>query len=135
MRILISYCISNTLYCMVKKEDTRPVGAFSRAVSAEVKGLMASKGITQRQFADAIGRNQGYISERVNGLKAFSIDELDIFADLINVDSGALLTLVARRVEDQSVGGERETSLPARQSDFDLVAHPYTDETGELMDE
>lgn len=123
------------MYGMVKKEDSRPVGAFSRAISAEVKGLMASKGITQKQFADAIGRNQGYISERVNGIKAFSIDELDIFADLINVDSATLLTLVARRVEDQNVGGERETVDPPRQRDFDLVAHPYTEETGELMDE
>lgn len=117
------------------QHDTRRIGAFSRAISAEVKGLMASKRITQRQFADAIGRNQGYISERVNGLKAFSIDELDIFANLANLDSSALLILLARRAEEQNVGGERETSLPTRQSNFDLVAHPYTDETDELMDE
>ncbi|WP_164884569.1 helix-turn-helix domain-containing protein [Leucobacter muris] len=33
-----------------------------------------------------------------------------------------------------NVGGARETSEP-RQSDYDLVSHPYTEETGELMDE
>ncbi len=47
----------------------------------------------------------------------------------------AVNAVTAELVAASNVGGERETSLPARQSDFDLVAHPYTDETGELMDE
>ncbi|KKI16407.1 MULTISPECIES: helix-turn-helix domain-containing protein [unclassified Leucobacter] len=34
-----------------------------------------------------------------------------------------------------NVGGVTEDADPRHQSDYDLVSHPYTDETGELMDE
>lgn len=85
---------------MVKKENQRPVGDFSKAVSLEVKGLMARHGITQTTFANALGRNQGYVSERANGIKAFDTDELDIFAGLIGITGQDLLTTVSRRIAE-----------------------------------
>ena len=48
---------------------------------------------------------------------------------------GVDLNYVYSRAETANVGGERETVDSPHQRDYDLVAHPYTEETGELMDE
>lgn len=96
------YGISHTVLGMVKKENQRPLGEFSKAVSAEIKGLMATHGVTQSVFAKALGRNQGYVSERVNGLKAFDTDEIDTLAGLIGSTGQDLITTVSRRIAEDS---------------------------------
>ncbi|MEV8338481.1 helix-turn-helix transcriptional regulator [Leucobacter sp. NPDC077196] len=114
---------------MANRDSQRAVGAFSKAVSLEVKGLMARHGITQTAFAAALDRNQGYISERVNGIKAFDTDELDIFAGLIGITGQDLLTTVSRRIYEDSlpanvtVGGFGQD----RQDRYARAADEWTD--------
>lgn len=119
---------------MVKKEELREMSAFSRAVSAEIKGLLATHGVTQAQFAKALDRNQGYVSERVNGLKAFDINEIDALAKLIGITGQDLLMRVSGRATETrsnvTVGrfGQNNQPVESRRVAFE------TDETGEDLD-
>lgn len=47
----------------------------------------------------------------------------------------AVTAVTNELVAASNVGGEREHVESRNQADYDLVSHPYTDETGELMDE
>jgi hypothetical protein len=41
---------------------------------------MAESGVTQTKMATLLGRSQAYVSERVNGLDAWNVNELSIIA-------------------------------------------------------
>lgn len=49
----------------------------TREIARAIKGLMAERGVTQKQLAEAIERTQGYVSERVNGIDAWNTAELE----------------------------------------------------------
>lgn len=75
-----------------------PIGPFSVAFAAEYKGFMKSAGITGAQIAEQLGRNEGYVSERVNGKRPLDTDDVDVLAALEGTISGRDLMLeLARR--------------------------------------
>lgn len=41
---------------------------------------MAEMGVTQMKVATLLGRSQAYVSERVNGLDAWNVNELSVIA-------------------------------------------------------
>lgn len=73
---------------MVKNEDMRQQGRFSRTVSRYVSGLLHEKGVKQRQLAARLGRSQAYVSVRWNGRDSWTLDELDCIAALVGFTSG-----------------------------------------------
>ena len=121
---------------VVKREEIKPLGEFSRAASAEIKGIMAAHGINQTRFAKAIERNQGYISERVNGIKAFNLDEIDALASLIGTTGQDILMRISRRVTENNATVREPISLDSRrQDDYARAADEWRDnETGEDQD-
>lgn len=48
---------------------------------------MAEEGVTQMKIAEAIGRSQAYVSERVNGLDAWNTHELSVLSELLHYES------------------------------------------------
>ncbi len=70
----------------------------ARQIARAIKGLMAEKGVTQQQIADAIKRTQGYVSERANGLDAWNTAELEQIAKRLGfADAFDLMAAVAKR--------------------------------------
>lgn len=83
---------------MVKKEEKRAMPESAQQIARAIKGLMAERRVTQQQIADAIGRTQGYVSERANGLDAWNTLELEVIARRLGfADAFALLAEVAKR--------------------------------------
>ena len=85
---------------MANKQDVRPVGEFTRLFAAEVKGALKSANVNQLEVAEAMGRNQSYVSERISGKRAFTTDDLDVIAKLCGETPKAFITEMARRTRD-----------------------------------
>lgn len=67
-------------------------------IAHAIRGLMAERGVTQSQMAAAIGRSQGYVSERVSGVDAWNTMELEQVAGRLGfTDAFDLLAEVQKR--------------------------------------
>lgn len=53
---------------------------FTQDLARVIRGRMAESGVTQTKMATLLGRSQAYVSERVNGLDAWNVNELSIIA-------------------------------------------------------
>jgi transcriptional regulator with XRE-family HTH domain len=82
---------------MVRKNDYPELRPVSVAFAREYKGFMAAEGITQSQIADALNRNQGYVSERVSGKRALDTDDVDALAGIAGWNGRELLIELAKR--------------------------------------
>lgn len=72
-----------------------PVAVF---IATAIKGLMAERGVTQTAMASRLGRTQGYVSERVNGVDAFNTTELEEIAHILGFgDAFSLLAEIQKR--------------------------------------
>lgn len=85
---------------------------------------MKEKGITQRQLADELGRDQAYISERVTGKRAFSTDELDAIAKLANVLPRELIEYLAIRLAENVTPIRNTQQSRAQRKPAKAVAKP-----------
>lgn len=56
------------------------------AVAAEVRAAMGRQNVRARDLSAAIGISQGALSERLNGKRAFNVDQLARIADVLDVD-------------------------------------------------
>lgn len=108
---------------MANQEDLRPVGEFTRLFAAEVKGAMKSAGVTQPQVAEAMSRNQSYVSERVSAKRAFTTEDLDVIARLCGQSPKAFITEIARRTRDIKIDSDLAGVTPiVRTSREDFLA-------------
>jgi len=72
-------------------------GRTNAAVSMLIKDGMSTRGITQADIANKIGRKaQSYVSNRLNNRDSWSIAELDIIAPLLGYTNA--LALIASAV-------------------------------------
>ena len=83
---------------MVKNEHMPSQGRFSRQVSRYVAGMLREREVKQRVIAGRLGRTQAYVSERVNGHRSWTLDELDVISSLLDFTSGlSMLEEIAAR--------------------------------------
>lgn len=82
---------------MANNNDFPPITDFSVRFAAEFKGWMSANHVTQMQLATYMGRTQPYISERVNGRRAISTDEVDALASLTGVTGKDLIIELSKR--------------------------------------
>lgn len=69
-----------------------PPLTMREAICAELKAHMARRGLRQRHIAQALGVDQQWVSRRLNGDVHFSIDDLEAFCTVLNVDVKDLLS-------------------------------------------
>ena len=103
----------------------RPTSPFARAFAAEYKGYMRSNGVTNLQIAEALGRNDGYVSERANGRRPLDTDDVDALASLTATTGRELMILLATRARGQrvvGVGEDIQTITEDEAIEFDAVA-------------
>lgn len=65
---------ADTVLSMAKPEQLPNVTRFSKALGVGLAAVMRDRGITQTRVASLMGRNQGYVSERLNGLRPIDAD-------------------------------------------------------------
>ena len=75
---------------MVRNEEMPPIGGFARAFAGAVRALVGSAGISGSELARRMGRAQSYVSLRLNGRKAWTLDELDQIASILGISVGEL---------------------------------------------
>lgn len=108
-------------------ERYKPLTPFATAFAAEYKGFMRANGITNLQVAAKLQRNDGYVSERVNGKRALDTEDVDALAMLVPGWTGkALMIELARRVQSAMLPSN-VTQLPQRGADVrGLVDDAFT---------
>lgn len=86
----------------------RTPGEFSREFARRLNGLIgeSSPKVTGQQIARALNRNDGYVSERKNGKRSWTIDDIDGIAALLDLEGIDALGMIVERIE-----GEREGAL------------------------
>ena len=83
-------------------ERYRKISPFALAFASEYKDFMKAHGVTNLQIAAILDRNDGYVSERVNGKRALDTDDVDALAQLVpGWDGMSLLVELSRRAEAQ----------------------------------
>lgn len=109
---------------MVKNEDMREQGTFSRNVSRYVAGMLGEKDVKQTALAKKLSRSQSYVSVRWNGRESWSLDELDVIARTLGFRDGIdLISEVGervRRAEERrdELARLREKRRPPTEADF-----------------
>lgn len=94
------------------------VDGLTEAIAAELRAERGRRRVPQTRLAEAIGRNQSYVSTRLNGHGSLTIDELVVICDVLGLRADQLL---ARVLADRDVRPARQ---PAK--DYALAAdeHP-----------
>lgn len=88
----------------------RETTAFTKAVAAEVRAYMARADVNQTEVANRLGRSQGYVSERINAIRAFDMDDIDGIADLMGLTGVEFLARVARQLKAEAPVARDELS-------------------------
>lgn len=74
------------------------MGEFSRAVAGAVKDALAAAGVSGSAVGRSLNRAQSYASLRINGRKAWTLDELDQIATLLDFDVDELMQRARRKL-------------------------------------
>lgn len=70
------------------------VDGLTEAIAAELRAERGRRRVPQTRLAAAIGRNQSYVSTRLNGHGSLTIDELVIICDALGIRADELLARV-----------------------------------------
>jgi len=107
---------------MVKNEEMREQSKFSRQISRFVAGMLRERDVKQRQVAARLDRTQAYVSERVNGKRSWTLDELDSISGLLGFASG--LSMLEEIAERARLAELRADELAARRGNRGLSVPP-----------
>lgn len=87
---------------MTMPSGKQPVsGPFARAVSAEVRAILARQRITHKQLAAKAGLSSGYLGKRLRDETAFTLNDIEAICEAL--DEG-LLDFLAVAVRDMRRG-------------------------------
>ena len=81
---------------MVRNSELPPLGGFASLFAQVVKEAIDAAGISGSELGRRLGRAQSYASLRLNGRKAWTLDELDVIASMLNLAPEELM----RRARD-----------------------------------
>lgn len=66
-------------------------GKFARAISAQIRAIMALQQVSGSQLGGSIGRSQSYMSKRLRGEASFSANDVEAISEALGVDLLQLL--------------------------------------------
>ena len=76
---------------MVRNDEMPQLGRFARAYARAVKAAVDDAGISGSELARRLDRAQSYVSVRLNGRRAWTLDELDQIAAVLGVTAEDLM--------------------------------------------
>jgi len=88
---------------MVRNEQIPEMGAFARAVARAVRDAVEEAGVSGSELGRRLmgpggkPRAQSYASLRLNGRKAWTLDELDVIAGIVDVSVDDLMERARKR--------------------------------------
>jgi len=71
-------------------------GPFAKAVSAEVRSVMARRRVSGAQLASRVGRSQSYIAKRLRDDVPFSANDIEDICEVLEEDLLMLLHAAVR---------------------------------------
>lgn len=83
-------------------------GTVSDHVATEVRAYLGRRRISARQAAFKLGWSQTYISHRLNGRRPFDLDDLELLADLLDVQvvdffAGPVLSSASSKIPEVGI--------------------------------
>ncbi|UOQ57204.1 helix-turn-helix transcriptional regulator [Leucobacter allii] len=125
-----------------KASNARDIGPMTVAVAEELNALLGRRKVSAARLSREAGIPRTTLHKTLNALRAIDVDDVLKICNHLGEDTADLigraedLVMIQRmRDVDANVGGTNENPESRKQSDFGLVSHPFTEETGELMDE
>ncbi|MFH6891569.1 hypothetical protein ACHEUQ_03195 [Alloscardovia omnicolens] len=103
---------------MVRKDELPETTETTEIISKYIHDELQSQQITYDDVAEQLKRAKSYVGLRISGLKAWNLDELDILASMLKLDSAFQLVNNARAYNQMSKNREYTYS-----EDFDLAAN------------
>ena len=76
---------------MAKPEQLPEISDYSRRFAVALTAVMAERGVSQSETARRIGRTQGYVSERVRGVRAPDTDVIAGVAQVAGVPASMIV--------------------------------------------
>jgi transcriptional regulator with XRE-family HTH domain len=80
------------------RRTVHPMNELNAQISAALRTFMGDRDITQQQVADALGRSQGYVSQRTSGRRDLSVDIIAAVAELAHLTPRALMVELTERM-------------------------------------
>jgi transcriptional regulator with XRE-family HTH domain len=69
----------------------RDYRSYAAQAADELRSLCRAHGITNRELAEACGRNEFWVGKRINGQVPMDLDDLELVARALGVEPGELL--------------------------------------------
>ncbi|MFN8193449.1 MAG: hypothetical protein U0R80_04105 [Nocardioidaceae bacterium] len=73
------------------------VSRFPSEVASVIRGLLAEHNVSGARLAEALDRAPSYVSERQTGQRSWTMSDLDVIAELLEIEPTILLAEVSRR--------------------------------------
>lgn len=90
--------IRDTLEYVVRNSEIPPISYPSQDVARYIKDKAREKGVTQAELQNMLNRGaRSYVSVRLNGLKAWDLDELDTIAPALGYSNAFELISAAHK--------------------------------------
>lgn len=77
---------------------------LNRALSRALRDIMTDRGVSQNAVAERLNRSANYVSGRLTGKHALSVDIISAVASLAGVSDRALMTEIMTRIAGTGQG-------------------------------
>lgn len=104
---------------MSNKNDYKEISPFAIAFAEQYRAYMKAHSVRQYQLAEALGRTQPYVNDRVTGKRALDTDDVDALAKLTGSNGTTLMIELARLAKESlkaktMTGEERQRIMDAK---------------------
>lgn len=107
------------LACMDTPTASRP--ALNVAVTAEIRALLARRQMRQSAFAAQLGQTEVWVSRRLRGVQALSLDDLDAMCRVLRVEPA---DLIAGALRADYANNHGNSQVPDRPKDNRPTGRP-----------
>jgi transcriptional regulator with XRE-family HTH domain len=94
---------------------------LNKAVTAEIRALLARRRMRQSAFATQLGETEVWVSRRLRGVQALSLDDLDAMCRVLRVEPA---NLVASALREAYTNNQGNSAVPDRPTDNRPPARP-----------
>lgn len=96
------------------RQPLDPPSRLGLAISSGIRRELGDRRMSGRALAKILGKSEGYVRERLKDTYEFTLGDLDIFCQALDLDPSELIN---------------HAHVGARRDDYDLIANDTIDET------
>jgi transcriptional regulator with XRE-family HTH domain len=91
----------------MEQQEPGALAGLNAAVAAEIRAILARRGWKQSQLAERLGVHEMWVSRRLRGVNAISVDDLERIAAALGIKPANLLGLA------EQAGGQMNSRFPS----------------------